>query len=159
MTIRHRVIGQIGLGDAGGRANRLGDDGVNREGVFGKDRFVFRGQKGPRCQFQHIVGAVAQGQCRQRRVQPGGQGGFQIKAVAVGITGQPVQRLAHRNQRLGTWPQRIFIRRQLDDVGETVFPAQFAFRFAGLIGLQGADAGRGEREEIAGHGGQGSLQK
>ena len=58
------MIGRIGPGHAGGRADSLSNDGIDREGMFGKYRLVLRGQKRPRRQFQHVVGAVAQGQRR-----------------------------------------------------------------------------------------------
>ena len=66
MTVRHLVIGRIGLGDTRSGTDGLSDDGIHGECVFGKNSFVFWRQKRPRYQFQYVIGTVAERQRRHR---------------------------------------------------------------------------------------------
>ena len=71
MPQRHAVmIFREGRGDIRPGAHGLHHDGINREGIFGKNRRVLRCKKGARHQFQDIIGTIAQGNIPGLQLMP-----------------------------------------------------------------------------------------
>ena len=108
-------------------ADRLRDQGVDGEGVFGIDRLGAGREKGARRQFEDVVGTVAEHQLCGLQAELGAERIAQREAVAVGITGDVEQRLLHGLYRLRTGAERVFVGSELDDVAglQTQFSRKF----------------------------------
>ena len=78
-------------------------------------------------EFDDLIRAVAQNEIRRLHPEFFGQPLLDIKRVAVRIKMQVRNGLLHRRQRRGRRAERIFVRRQLDDVRRR--QAQFARHF------------------------------
>ena len=89
-------------------------------------------------ELDDVVGAVAQDQVGRFHPQFGRQLLLEIKGVAVRIQMQLPGGPAHRGQRGGGRPERIFVRGQLDDLarGQSQFPRHLLDGPARLIDRQ-----------------------
>ncbi len=124
---------------------------VHREGVFGKDDLVTGCQPATRDQFEHIVGAVAEGDLGAAHAEFFCQRSFQAEAGAVRVAVQVVEGVTCGLQRLVAGTKRIFVAGQLDDIADAELALELFNRLAGLVGLQLLHARVGQLDEITTH--------
>ena len=93
-------------------ANRLGDNGINGEGILGINHLLARLHESACNDFQYIVGTVTQGDLIGIHPQFFTQRRLEYKTVSVRIACQFVIQLMQRLKRQGTGSQGIFIRRE-----------------------------------------------
>jgi len=117
-------------------ANRLRSDRIDREGVLRVNRRGARRQEGPRGHVQHIIRAIAEHNLARGDTKLFRQLCLQRKTGTIGIQRQVVQRVLCGGERERAGAERIFVRRQLDDVGfgQTEFTREFRNGLAGLVG-------------------------
>src|ERR1700738_3002348 len=66
--------------------------------------------------FDDFVGTVAEDDVVRRDLQLRSQSLTEIETAAVRIKLRPLQSIAHGSESFWCWPERIFIRSELDDV-------------------------------------------
>ncbi len=69
-----------------GSTNRLGCQRIDGKSMLGINNLIPMTGKGPRQQFQHIIGAIAQRNLLRRQPQLFCQRHFQRVAIAIGVT-------------------------------------------------------------------------
>ena len=100
--------------------NNFGDDGINRKTIL-RHHHVRDGSGATATEqrvadeFDDFVRAVAEDEVGRFNAEFGGEFLFEIKCVAVGIQIHAGERLLHGGQRERRRPERIFVRRELDD--------------------------------------------
>ena len=90
--------------------------------------------------LQHVVGSIAQGQSIDLDVEMLRKCGFQQVAAAVRIAGQLFGCACHTFTHHGARTARIFVARELDDVGDAKVAGQLVDGFTRLIGVEAGNA-------------------
>ncbi|MNI35318.1 hypothetical protein D3C73_893400 [compost metagenome] len=143
----------LGRNHLGLRADRLGRDRIDREGVLAEHGIQARRQISARHQLKNVVGAVAQRHLIQLDAALLGQQGLECKTVAVRVASQLGQRVTDGCQRFRTGAQRVFVARQFDDAGriQIQLASQFVHGFARNVRRKLLHARLCQSEEIATH--------